>query len=434
VHFAMSAYAQIEILAGRLRAANALGRSESLRHLFDFLVSRSGDPATPKETEVAAAIFSAGANFDASQDASVRVYIHRLRQKLDDYYNSAGRHEAERLAIPKGIGYRLIAEPQGAAPLPATAPSLEAPPRRWHLRHWAIVAGVCALLLTNALAWVFIAHTAPKKDAFAAVRAHPLWDQFLSDHRSITLVVGDYYIFGELTGKDGGNRLVREYDINSPADLDDYLMHNPGAGGRYMNLDLFYLPSSIASALKSIMPILAPDAATRDRVHVVQASDLTADLIKRTDVIYLGYLSGLGVMKEIVFSGSRFAVGDTYDELIDNRGKQHYVSQEGGPGQPAGKLTDYAYFSTFQGPGGNRIMVIAGTRDVSVMQLAEALTDPDSLATLSRAAHGAPAFEALYEMEGMKGVNLGGHLLTASPIRSEKIWNGKGADLHFPNG
>jgi hypothetical protein len=199
-----------------------------------------------------------------------------------------------------------------------------------------------------------------------------------------------------------------------------------------MNLDLFYLPSSTANALKSIMPILAPDAATRDRIHVVQASDLTADLIKRTDVIYLGYISGLGIMKEIVFSGSRFSVGDTYDELVD--GRQHYISQEGGPGQPAGKLTDYAYFSTFQGPGGNRLMVIAGTRDVAVMQLAEALTDPESLAALSRAAHGAPAFEALYEMEGMKGVNLGGHLLTASPLKSEKIWNGKGADLHFPNG
>jgi hypothetical protein len=429
----MGAYARVELLAGRLRAANALGRSESLRHLFDFLVSRSGDPATPKETEVAAAIFGAGADFDASQDASVRVYIHRLRQKLDDYYGGAGRQEPERLSIPKGVGYRLVAEPQGT-PLPV-APVAEgaAPSRRhWHLRHWALAAGICLLLLANAMAWVIFARPAHTRDSFAAVRAHPLWDQFLSDHRSITLVVGDYYIFGEMGGKDGQGRLVREYDINSPSDLDDYLMHNPAMGGRDMNLDLFYLPSSTANALKSIMPILAPDAATRDRIHVVQASDLTADLIKRTDVIYLGYISGLGIMKEIVFSGSRFSVGDTYDELVD--GRQHYISQEGGPGQPAGKLTDYAYFSTFQGPGGNRLMVIAGTRDVAVMQLAEALTDPESLAALSRAAHGAPAFEALYEMEGMKGVNLGGHLLTASPLKSEKIWNGKGADLHFPNG
>jgi hypothetical protein len=431
----MVAYAQVEILAGRLRAANALGRSESLRQLFDFLVSRSGDPATPKETEVAVAIFGKGADFDTSQDASVRVYVHRLRQKLDDYYKGAGRREAERLAIPKGIGYRLIAEPQGAAPASAADPASTETnvPRHWRLRHWALAAGLCLLLVANALAWVFIARP-HGRDAFAAVRANPLWDQFLSDHRSITLVVGDYYIFGEMTGNNGDNRLVREYGINSPAELDDYLMHNPGMGGRYMDLGLFYLPSSIANALKSIMPILAPDAATRDRVHVVQASDLTPDLIKRTDVIYLGYLSGLGLMKEIVFSGSRFGVGDTYDEIVDNTGHQHYVSQEGGPGQPAGKLTDYAYFSTFQGPGGNRIMVIAGTRDVSVMQIAEALTDRDSLAALTRAARGAPAFEALYEVEGMKGVNLGGHLITASPLKSEKIWNGKGADMRFPKG
>src|SRR5262245_38236715 len=109
-----TADAKVEVLAARLRATNLLGRSEALKKLFDFLVQRSGDATAPKELEVAAAIFGAAADFDVSQDASVRVYIHRLRQKLDEYYAGPGKDEAERLSIPKGMGYRILVEPMGA--------------------------------------------------------------------------------------------------------------------------------------------------------------------------------------------------------------------------------------------------------------------------------------------------------------------------------
>ena len=117
----MASDSKVEILAGRLRAANAMGRSDSLKKLFDFLVARSADAAAPKELEVASAIFGASANFDASQDASVRVYIHRLRQKLDEYYQGAGRNEPERLLIPKGVGYRILAAPAALQATPAAS-------------------------------------------------------------------------------------------------------------------------------------------------------------------------------------------------------------------------------------------------------------------------------------------------------------------------
>ena len=104
----MASSSKVDELAGRLRAAQAMGRSEITKLLFEFLVARSADAAAPKEIEIARAIFGAAGNFDGSQDASVRVYIHRLRQKLDDYYSGAGKSESERLIIPKGVGYRVM--------------------------------------------------------------------------------------------------------------------------------------------------------------------------------------------------------------------------------------------------------------------------------------------------------------------------------------
>jgi hypothetical protein len=430
----MALNSEIEILAGRLRAANLFGRSEALRKLFDFLVAHASDSQAPRELEVAEAIFGAGADFDSTQDASVRVYIHRLRQRLDDYYAGTGNAEANRLALPKGVGYRIVVEPQRAHPAVTAQTAATAPePPRWRLRHWAILGGV-VLLLLNAAAWIFFVEAGHRNDEFAAIRTNPLWNGFLSDSRSITLVVGDYYIFGENTDNKGNNRLVREYAINSPADLDAYLMEHPAMADKYVDLDLYYLPISTASALKSVMPILAPDAMARDHIHVVQASDLTADMIKRTNVIYIGYLSGLGLLRDVVFSGSRFSVGDTYDDLVDNVGKHTYVSQEGGPEEGDTKMRDFGYFSTFTGPGGNKIMIIAGTRDIGVMQTAEAVTEKESLEAMTGKAQGNKAYEALYQVEGIKRSNLSGGLLLVSPLRTDKIWNSQPAALQFPNG
>ncbi len=424
----MSGNEKIEILAKRLRDANVLGRSEPLKKLFEFLVARAADATAPKELEIADVIFDPAANFDATQDASVRVYMHRLRQKLDGYYKGPGRGESERLSIPKGSGYRLIAVPQ-----PEHAPA-GGGPKQWLLpAGWAVAAALALLLALNAVGLGFN-RAPPDSDDILAVRNHAPWAGLLADARPITLVVGDYYIFGDLGGDGGSDRLVREYAINSPADLDEYLMRNPALADRYMDLDLYYLPVSTAFALRSILPVLSRTAKDRERLHIVQMSDLTPDMIKRTNIVYVGYLSGLGLLREPVFLGSRFSVGTTYDELIDNVGNRHYLSQEGGPDESHGKLKDYGYFSTFAGPNGNRIVIIAGTRDIAVMQTAETVSKSDSLDALMEKAGGVQSFEALYEVEGLRRINLGGRLLLTSPLKTDRIWNGQPSDLRFPDG
>src|SRR5690606_26393696 len=91
------------------------------------------------------------------------------------------------------------------------------------------------------------------------------------------------------------------------------------------------------------------------------------------------------------------------------------------------KYHDYGYFATFSGPKGNQIVVIAGTRDVAVMQTAEALTSPGPLAALSRQSGAAREFEALYEVYGMDRLNLDGKLLLTSALSGSQIWSGESA-------
>ena len=413
--------------AERLKASGVLGRSPLMQRLFDFLLECSIAGKAPKEIEVAVDAFGKGAEFDVSQDAMVRVYIHKLRRKLEEFYAGPGAAEPVRLSIPKGE-YRFVSEnaavvePAGEdAELAILPPPV--PPRRWLLP----VLVVSAVLNILILAVVFLRSSTPG-DELRAVRENAIWSPILNDDRPIFVVVGDYYIFGETDDSMEVKRLVREFDINSPQDLENHMKLNPDLADRYMDMELAYLPTASAFALRDVMPVLAP---ANKRVRIVTMSQLNPAVIKSSDIVYVGYLSGLGMLSDYVFATSRLAVGDSFDEIIDRTTKQRYVSQEAGASiRGERKFHDYGYFSTFTGPGGNHIVVIAGTRDVAAMHMAETVTTPRALQTLSASAAKMPGFEALYEVYGMDKLNLDGKLLLTSPLDSTTIWTGGPGERH----
>jgi hypothetical protein len=347
--------------------------------------------------------------------------VHRLRRKLDEYYDGEGSAEDVRLTIPKGE-YRLEVRPISTH-TEALAEDVEPERPNSHGRRYAVIAlGILCLIAVNAAIWK-IAWPIPPKDPFTKVRQSAIWSAVLQDHRPIIVAVGDYYIFGETDQTMNVHRLVREFSINSREDLYEYLMNNPKQMDNYVDVDLRYLPISVAYALDDILPVLSEPGQARSRIRIMLASEVTPEMMKADHIIYVGYLSGLDMLQNVVFAGSRYSIGDSYDEIIDNKTKQKYFSQANYFEQGGGTSRDYGYASTFLGPTGNHFIVLAGTRDVAVRQVAEEMTDPASLADLAKKTSGAKAYEALYVVEAMKQLNMEARLLQASPLDSDKIWN-----------
>jgi hypothetical protein len=420
---------QLRAHAERIRASGVLGRSWLMQRLFDFLLECSLADKAPKEIEVAMDAFGKGADFDVSQDAMVRVYVHKLRRKLEEFYAGPGAAEPTHLSIPKGE-YRFVVDtahvtaPEGSALAPGASGAEPPPPAlaaRSPSRTWLLVALIVSLLINAAvLLTAYMRPTGPR-DELAQVRGSSIWAPILNDDRTIFVVVGDYYIFGESDESMEVRRLVREFEINSPQDLENYLKIHPEQAERYLDLELAYLPTAAAYALRDLMPVLT--SANR-RVRVVTMSQLNPAVLKSADVIYVGYLSGLGRLGNLVFRTSRLQFGDSYDEIIDRKTNKRYVSQAGAPYRGETQIRDYGYFASFTGPEGNHFVVIAGTRDVAAMHMAETVTNARALDTLLASAKATPGFEALYEVYGMDRLNLDGKLLLTAPLDSTRIWTG----------
>jgi hypothetical protein len=403
----MDENATLREAAARIQKSGVLGEAK-LRRLFDYLVSCSTAGQSPKEIAIAVDVFGRDASFDVSQDSLVRVYIHKLRRTLDEFYADAGDDGTGMLQIPRGE-YRLRLRQGTSAPPPQ--PAAHSSPGR-NTVAVAIGLGV-ALVLGFGIAWL----RSPRSE-LDPVRANPLWSAILNDDRPILIVIGDYYLIGETGDALELKRLVREFLVNSKSDLNDFIQQHPEYATRYMDVGLRYLPPAAAFALRNVMAVLAP---ANHRITVSMVSDLQPRSLVSADIVYVGYLSGLGILQDLVLNGSRFKVGDSYDEIIDQPTHHSYVSQTGdqffSPPQPSGSESayhDYGIFAKLRGPGGNTVLVIAGTRDAGVRQTAEAFTSPDKIDEIARPALSAEPFETLLEVSAFDGVNLSGKLLLQS--------------------
>jgi len=243
-----------------------------------------------------------------------------------------------------------------------------------------------------------------------AASASPIWSSLLADDLPVTIVVGDYYLLGEVDQSGDVKRLVREFNINSEAEFIDYLELHPSSAQQYRNLRLTYLPTGTAVALADVSALLAG----RKQVRIKLMSELDGETLRTSHVVYIGYLSGLGMLGDFVFGASRLRLQGTYDQLVDSTTERSYTARM--PQTPERSFVDYGYFATMQGPAGNRIIVVAGTRDNGVMQSAAAATDPKSLAAWVAESGHSQGFESLTEVQGVDRTNLSTNRIFVAPL------------------
>ncbi len=203
----------------RVIESETFRHSESLRRLLAYLAEHSLNNTADqlKEYVIGTEVFSKPTSYDPQKDASVRVQMSRLRQKIEEYYNGPGRGDPYRLELPKGhftIAFRP--RPEEAAPAEASVP---APPATRVTP--ARIAFILALVLIAASAvsitvlWrrvdILKARLAPAVDA---KEFEPVWAGFLNPEVPSIVVFGSPPFFASTSRP----VFMRMYRLANPDD------------------------------------------------------------------------------------------------------------------------------------------------------------------------------------------------------------------------
>jgi len=397
---------ELEQLIERIKNSGELGRSKVYASLLDYLLQSSVVGNSPKEIEIAVEALGKDSSFDVSRDSSVRVYVHQLRKKLDSYYQNHESDATHRIVIPKG--QYAIAAIDTSSPLePAGIATLL---QKTGFRATLLVT--IALLLFINLVFLLLPENSDINTRITQYPDSSIWSSVMDDDLPIMLVMGDYYIMGELNEQGNIGRMVRDFTINSRDDLEEKHFSDWETTHNYQDLDLSYIPEGSAYALARIIPLLS---ASGKRLNVTMMSDLTTVDLRENHIVYLGYISALENLSDMVFAASSLQIGRSYDEVLNLQTGRYFTSDAGLP-EEGQQFRDYGFFSTFPASSENQIIVVAGMRDAGLMYTAQALSDRADLAELeglldNGTGDNAPSLEALFEVYGVDRTHFDGNLV-----------------------
>jgi len=405
---------ELKELCQRIIRSGELGRSRTYAAILEYLAECALTGTNPKEVAIAMDVLGRESDFDVGKDSIVRVHVYHLRNKLAAYFARQGSGEKWRIDIPKGQYLLVCSLNETVEPVPEPALSITGKPlQRRSFAPWLALAAIVMLglnLLQNDRD-----AADPVVNPFAEAG---LWQPLLDDERPVLVLIGDYYIMGELDDSGNVRRMVREFNINSRQDL--VTRQSDGRDQSYFNLDLSYTPTSISNALLQVLRVFDGDTG---RVQVKMMSKLSTTDLVGSHIIYLGYLSGLQGLYDLMFAASGLTVGLTYDELIGLDNNLIYTSSSGlSIGENS--YRDYGMLSTFPAPGGTQYVLLAGMRDEGLINLAEEVTDPAELQALEQGLQvgSDKSYEALYEVLGYDGTNFDAKLVYSQLLDTKVVW------------
>jgi hypothetical protein len=126
---------EVRVALETVLASETFGRSQQLSRLLRYLCESllAHGPDRIAEYTIGTEALGRSADFDPTQDAAVRVEMHRLRRRLRDYYKTEGTADPLRIEIPSGR-YAPVAvragEEQSVTPVTPPLQEMDAPPER----------------------------------------------------------------------------------------------------------------------------------------------------------------------------------------------------------------------------------------------------------------------------------------------------------------
>lgn len=369
-------------------SAGALGKSDAFVRLLRFLAVTAETRKSVKEIEIAIEVFGRDETFDVTQDSLVRVYIHKLRTKLDNFYGNTDRKYPERLVIPKG-SYLLQLEKNDALPTTAIRLIQILSPAQLGIVFLSLIVGVAITQTYNYLS--------AKSQAETLAINSPIWSPLADPKKPLLVVVGDQFIFSEVTQEFEQLREIRDFSIDSSLDFEQRQNSDPTFAESYRDFGVRYLPSALASSLRDFSAFNSglPDW------QIIPASQLDTEDLESSNILYLGYYTALNSLADLAFADSSLQLHPNGNLLIEQETGEVFV----GTGQLGSgyrdRYIDYAVLRKIKLESGNTLFVLMSARDPGLENLASFVFSAEGTADIeSRLEQPDGDFELLLEISG----------------------------------
>lgn len=384
----------IEQQVEEIISAGALGKSDAYARLLRFLANRAHTQKSVKEIEIAIEVFGRDGTFDVTQDSLVRVYIHKLRTKLNNFYEQSGDTYTQRLSIPKG-SYLLGLEENNSSAFAPNPLVQFASPARLSLMLASLVLGVCLAFAAQYINRQY--NTEP-----AAIDSD-IWSSLANSEKPLLVAIGDVFVFSEVTPEFEQLREIRDFSVSS--DLEFLLRQEADTTfmEEYRDYGVRYLPSAIAPSLMALSQFWGTERAITVRL----ASQLEDLDLSQFNIVYMGYYTSLSQFETAVFSDSVLQLHPNGSVLIQDETGEIYV----GDGQIAegyrDRYLDYAMLRKVNLANGNTLFALMSARDAGLENLANFVFSLEGTqaieAQLTRAND---SFEMLLEVSGSEPEDL----------------------------
>jgi len=377
--------------------SRAFEKAPTLRRLLTYLWEHRTEDVG--EYAIATEALGRKADFEPRVDATVRVLVSRLRQRLKEFYEADGSNLPTRIVIPLGSHQLQVVEGErhdSAEPGELGAPGLELIPILGESRFGdrAVLQGrnrnvgraviliqfatILILLCSNGwMAWER-SRAAAEAERGAGVRLPIFWERFLQNGKSTRIVLPAPVFFGWPNGF-----LARDVNVNEYSKMkDSATLSKLGKDLGTPALEQQYFAASDSLALLRLDRFLDPAG---NRITISTTADSPADTLDRENLIATGTPRTLAPFQSILDRLS-FRVEPDLEQVTDRRPTGATARIFGTVHESSSRFTTPGIIASLPGgPAGTHVLLLVTTYYTSA--LVSYLTSENGMKELQNAQH-----------------------------------------------
>jgi len=347
--------------------SNEFGDSATYKNLLSYLVNASLQNKIPKEITVAIEVFEKDSDFNSNKDSTVRHHVHTLRKKLDKYYKDEGIGDKIRFMIPKGHYEVKFIKKKSIVGLNILTSKLRKNP-------WIYISIV--LLLTNVIVLFNLQQTDQNNAQGYNGNDFQFWLNYFNNNYPTAIIIGNDFLIDEFRPDLNRYRQIRDWEINSEADLNRFLLKYPQE--KTWQSEINGIPYGMITNLFDLFNVIKH---YNTELSFNMSSNINLDILKNHNLIYIGEFQNLRVLNKILFSlpiRFQYEPDEKLFLLSDQGDTTETFFRIEAPYQQENKFNvDYSVLVSMPGPSNENFLFIAGFGYSGRLERTRMLRDPD---------------------------------------------------------